>query len=52
MQKYRRTETMYPVYETDLSLRTKIEDLPSFSEFCTAARISKFVAQLEELRGV
>ena len=42
-------EEMYPIYETDLSVRTVIEELPSLPEFPTAARISEFVAQLEEL---
>ena len=42
---------MYPVYETDLSFRTEIEELPPLPEFPTAARISEFVAQLEELMG-
>ena len=47
----KRLEQMYLVYETDLSVRTEIEGLPSLPEFRTAARISKFVAQLEELMG-
>ena len=47
----KRLEQMYPVYETDLSVRTEIEELPRLSEFPTAARISEFVAQLEELMG-
>ena len=42
---------MYPVYEMDLSGRTEIEELPPFLEFPTAARISEFVVQLEELMG-
>ena len=42
---------MYPVYETDLSVRTEIEELPPLPEFPTAACISEFVAQLEELMG-
>ena len=42
---------MYPLYETDLSVRTKIEELQALPEFPTAARISEFVAQLEELMG-
>ena len=46
-----RLEQMYPVYETDLSVRTEIEELPQLPEFPTAARISEFVAQLEELMG-
>ena len=47
----KRLEQMYPVYETDLSVRTEIEDLPPLPEFPTGARISEFVAQLEELMG-
>ena len=45
----KRLEQMYPVYETDLSVRTEIEELPPLPEFPTAARISEFVAQ--ELMG-
>ena len=37
--------------QTDLSVPTEIEELPSLAEFPTAARISEFVAQLEELMG-
>ena len=44
-------EQMYPVYETDLSVRAEIEELPPLPEFPTAARISELVAQLEELMG-
>ena len=47
----KRLEQMYPVYETDLSVRTKIEVLRSLPEFPSAARISEFVAQLQELMG-
>ena len=47
----KRLERMYPVYETDLSVHTEIEELPPLPEFPTAARISEFVAQLEELMG-
>ena len=47
----KRLEQMYPVYETDLSVRTDIEELPPLREFPTAARISQFVAQLEDLMG-
>ena len=47
----KRLEQMYPVYETDLSVRTEIEELPPLPEFPTAARISGSVAQLEELMG-
>ena len=42
---------MYPVSQTDLSVRTEIEELPPLPEFPTAARMSEFVAQLEELMG-
>ena len=42
---------MYPVYKTDLSVRTEIEELPPLPDFPTAAGISEFVAQLEELIG-
>ena len=47
----KRLEQMYPVYETDLTVRTEIEELPPLPELPTAARISEFVAQLEELMG-
>ena len=47
----KRLEQMYPVYKTDLSVRTEIEELPPLPEFPTAACISEFVAQLEELMG-
>ena len=47
----KRLEQMYPVYETDLSVRTEIGELPPLPEFSTAAGISEFVAQLEELMG-
>ena len=40
---------MYPSYETDLSVRTEIEELSLVSEIPTAVRISEFVAELEEL---
>ena len=44
-------EQMYPVWETDLSVRTEIEELFPLLKFPTAARLSEFVAQLEELMG-
>ena len=47
----KRLERMYSVYKTDLTVRTEIEELPSLPQFPTAARISEFVAQLEELMG-
>ena len=45
----RRLERMYPVYKTDLSVRTEIEELPPLPEFPSAAPISEFAAQVEEL---
>ena len=42
---------MYQVYETELRVRTEIEELPSLPECPTAAHISEFVAQLKELMG-
>ena len=47
----KRLEQMYPVYETDLNVLAEIEELPPVPEFPTAAQISEFVAQLEELMG-
>ena len=47
----KRLEQMYPVYETDLSVGTEIEELPPLPGFSTAARISESVVQLEELMG-
>ena len=47
----KRLEQMYPVCVTHLSVPAENEELPSFPEFPTAARISEFVAQLEELMG-
>ena len=44
-----RLEQMYPVYETDLSVGTEIEELLPLPEFPTAARILEFVAQIGEL---
>ena len=46
-----RLQQMYPVYQTDLSVRTEIEELPPPPEFRTATCISELVAQLEELMG-
>ena len=46
-----RLEEMDPVYQTDLSVRTGMEELPSFPESPTAARISEVVAEPEELMG-
>ena len=44
-------EEMYPFYETDLSVRTEIEESPSLAEFSLAARMTEFVAQLDKLMG-
>ena len=40
---------MFPVYETDLSVRTQIEELPMLPEFPPAARVSEYVCDLEYL---
>ena len=47
----KRLEQMYTVYETNLSVRAEIQELPPLPDFPTAARISEFVAQFEELMG-
>ena len=44
-----RLEKAFPVYETDLSVRTMIEDLPMLPEFPSAARVSEYVCDLEYL---
>ena len=44
-----RLEKMFPVYETDLSVRTKIEELPMLPEFSSAARVSEYEWDLEYL---
>ena len=40
-------EKTFPVYETDLSVRTQIEELPMLPEFPSAARVSEYVCDLE-----
>ena len=45
----KRVEQMYPVYETGFSVRRENEALPSLPKVQSAARISKLLAQLEEL---
>ena len=45
----KKLDQMYPVYDTDLSVRTEIAELPTLPEFPTPACISQFVARLEEL---
>ena len=47
----KRLKQMYPVYETNQSVRTEIEELPPLAKFPTAAHISEFVAHFEELMG-
>ena len=42
-----RLEKTFPVYETDLSVRTQIEELPMLPEFPSAARVSEYVCDLE-----
>ena len=44
-----RLDKTFPVYETDLSVRTQIEELPMLPEFPSAARISEYVCDLEYL---
>ena len=51
MDYLKRLEQIYPVYATDLSVRTEIEELPSLPELPTTASISEFVVQLEEIMG-
>ena len=42
-----RLEKTFPVYETDISVRTQIEKLPMLPEFPSAARVSKYVCDLQ-----
>ena len=42
-------EKMFPVYETDLSVHTQIEELPMVPGFFSAARVSEYVCDLEHL---
>ena len=44
-----RLEKTSPVYETDLSVRMQIEELPMLPEFTSAARVSEYVCDLEYL---
>ena len=44
-----RPEKTFPVYETDLSVRTQIEELPMLPEFPSAGRVSEYVCDLEYL---
>ena len=45
----KRLDKKFPVYETDLSVRTQIEGLPMLPEFPSAARVSEYVCDLEDL---
>ena len=44
-----RLEKTFPVYETDLSVRTQMEELLMLPEFPSAARIPEYVCDLEYL---
>ena len=44
-----RLEKTFPVYETDLSVRTQIEELPMLPEFPSAAQIFEYVCDLKYL---
>ena len=44
-----RLEKPLPVYETDLSLCTQIEELPMLPEFPSAAQVSEYVCHLQYL---
>ena len=44
-----RREKTFPVHETQLSVRTQIEELPMLPEFPSAARVSEYVCNLEYL---
>ena len=44
-----RLEKTFPVYETDLSVRTQIEELSMLPDFPSAARISEYMCDLEYL---
>ena len=44
-----RLEKTFPVYETDLSVCTQIEELPMLPEFISATRVSEYACNLEYL---
>ena len=44
-----RLEKTFPVYETDLSVRTQIEQLPMLPDSPSTARVSEYVCDLEYL---
>ena len=45
-QRSPKTGKALPVYETDLSVRIQIEELPMLPEFPSAARVSEYVRNL------
>ena len=44
-----RLDKRFSVYESDLSVRTQIEELPMLPELPSAARVSEYVCDLEYL---
>ena len=48
-QVLQRLEKTFPVYETDLSVRRQIEELPMLPRFPSAAPVSEYVCNLEYL---
>ena len=46
---HQRLEKTFPVYETDLSVRPQIEELPMLPEFPSATGVSEYVCDLEYL---
>ena len=44
-----RLEKTFPIYETDPTARTQIEELPILPKFCSAAQISEYMCNLEYL---
>ena len=44
-----RLDKILPFYETDLSVRTQIEELPMLPELPSAAQVSEYVCDLEYL---
>ena len=48
----KRPEHVYPVYQTNLTVPTEIEELRSLPAFLSAASISELVQPFEELMGL
>ena len=44
-----RLEKTFPVYETDLSVHTQIEEVPMLPEYSSSAGVSEYVCDLEYL---